>query len=204
MDGNGSKKDNIFIYQSRPYIRQIQAQFVIAFRSGNSNPYIKMASHYIKRSGKHEIEMYPLTSWDSDRNQQIRWNEDDTLHVSESLADLFRIEHPQKCSLKCKKKCCSAILKASRMNKCSTNRTPVGVFPTQKYNPGTVNPFGTISPKPLDITPSYTAVPSGLNQLLVNDYRKQLEEQNSFDPKKMEFHVNFQKKLSKKWNSYKR
>ncbi len=141
MEVNGSTKDNVFIYQGRKFIRQIQAQFKLDYKTASSQPFLLMSSHLISRNGAHVIETIPLTSWEkpgipgkSDKRQQIGWSKDDTLVLSDMIAEFYRTDWSAPCGMEdCDNECCKKELEESKGNRISKTEVPVNASPKHKF-----------------------------------------------------------------------
>ena len=144
VDENGSTKDNIFIYQGRSQNRQIQAQFKLHFIS--TLPILQMNYHMITREGEHCIEKISLTSWEetghlgnTDPRQQIKWQKDDTLFVSEQISSIFETNSVDPCFYRCENDCCTSEgLKKLKKNKFSKISPPVNVTPKDPFDNGSI------------------------------------------------------------------
>ena len=133
LDDNGSKKDTIYLYRSRPFQRQIQPQFQIV--PSKKAPQLKMISHLITKDDEHQIESIELTSWtktDKSKNEHLYWGKDDKLVMSKKLCNLYHVDMEDQCYTEpCEGTCCMPLV-YGESDGCPKVYSPVHVHPMQK------------------------------------------------------------------------
>ena len=171
VDDNGSKKDTIYLYRSRPFQRQIQPQFEIV-SPYKKIPQLKMISHLITKDGEHKIESMELTSWtDSNPNkkQHMYWGADDRLVISSNLCNLYSVTMDEQCLTEpCDGECCVPLVYGESEGGPKVY-SPVLVTPMQKIIQAK-NPFDSTSSICVDFWKEKLKVPRHMPRGEIDSY----------------------------------
>ena len=202
LEACSPKKDSIYLYRSREYMRQIQPQFNIT--TSKTKPVLKIISHLITKKNDHKIETIELTTWSptrKDHDQHISWNQDDTLYVSVTINSRYSILTEEvSCGIDdCCGECCNIETVIDDKDKKVKCKLPVQVCPLQRI-PVADAPF--ISPgsvkydfraKPTDKLPIYLPkdIEAEYKRYVTNNFCK--EKVNAISVKKLT------KKYNQEW-----
>ena len=198
FDNTGTKRDTIYLYRARRYVRQIQPIFEI--KKIGKRTLLKMTTHLIDKNGTHELENIDLTDWSGQCDQIVDWNAHGNLNISDTLREIYEIstDYSTQCANGDCESCCEYTLKKSKVIRLTT---PVKILPPRKL-PSQQCPFSdtadSFTSRFIDKTASPPTCLEHENQKkLFSDAVHRLEESQNSQKTNMKLAI---RNLQKNWN----